>query len=173
MAVLAQWMVALSQGLVFFHAGDELLRSKSLDRDSYDSGESNFGILGFDSLLLSFRMCKLHLPSQFNTAGRAGLHPLPRRPAVQYESCMSRKQHRTTLPHVRAACCTCRRLVQPARLQRQGQQLWRGAASRQQESGSVAREAALPRPRGMPPPKTTPKPFGLCTPATWCSLSKL
>jgi len=44
MAVLAQWMVALSQGLVFFHAGDELLRSKSLDRDSYDSGESNLGI---------------------------------------------------------------------------------------------------------------------------------
>jgi pullulanase-type alpha-1,6-glucosidase len=39
MAVLAQWMVALSQGLVFFHAGDELLRSKSLDRDSYDSGD--------------------------------------------------------------------------------------------------------------------------------------
>ena len=38
MASLAQWMVALSQGLVFFHAGDELLRSKSLDRDSYDSG---------------------------------------------------------------------------------------------------------------------------------------
>ena len=38
MASLAHWMVALSQGLVFFHAGDELLRSKSLDRDSYDSG---------------------------------------------------------------------------------------------------------------------------------------
>ena len=38
MATVAQWMVALSQGLPFFHAGDELLRSKSLDRDSYDSG---------------------------------------------------------------------------------------------------------------------------------------
>ena len=40
MATLAQWLVALSQGIAFFHAGDELLRSKSLDRDSYDSGES-------------------------------------------------------------------------------------------------------------------------------------
>lgn len=39
MATLAQWLVALSQGIAFFHAGDELLRSKSLDRDSYDSGE--------------------------------------------------------------------------------------------------------------------------------------
>ncbi len=38
MATVAQWVVALSQGLPFFHAGDELLRSKSLDRDSYNSG---------------------------------------------------------------------------------------------------------------------------------------
>ena len=38
MATLAQWLVALAQGIAFFHAGDELLRSKSLDRDSYDSG---------------------------------------------------------------------------------------------------------------------------------------
>ena len=30
---------ALSQGVPFFHAGDEILRSKSLDRDSYDSGD--------------------------------------------------------------------------------------------------------------------------------------
>ena len=32
-------IVALSQGVPFFHAGDELLRSKSLDRDSYNSGD--------------------------------------------------------------------------------------------------------------------------------------
>ncbi len=32
-------IVALSQGTPFFHAGSELLRSKSLDRDSYDSGD--------------------------------------------------------------------------------------------------------------------------------------
>ncbi len=32
-------IVALGQGIPFFHAGSELLRSKSLDRDSYDSGD--------------------------------------------------------------------------------------------------------------------------------------
>lgn len=38
-AGLAQALVAWSQGTPFFHAGDELLRSKSLDRDSYRSGD--------------------------------------------------------------------------------------------------------------------------------------
>ncbi|MGV8041249.1 MAG: pullulanase-type alpha-1,6-glucosidase [Thermoanaerobaculaceae bacterium] len=48
-------LVALAQGIPFFHAGDELLRSKSLDRNSYNSGDwfnaidwtgttSNFGV---------------------------------------------------------------------------------------------------------------------------------
>ncbi len=32
-------LVALSQGIPFFHAGDELLRSKSMDRNSYNSGD--------------------------------------------------------------------------------------------------------------------------------------
>ena len=41
MATLASALVALSQGVVFFHAGDEILRSKSLDRDSYSSGTSD------------------------------------------------------------------------------------------------------------------------------------
>jgi pullulanase len=36
---LAVSVVALSQGVPFFHAGDELLRSKSLDRNSYNSGD--------------------------------------------------------------------------------------------------------------------------------------
>lgn len=31
--------VAYAQGVPFFHAGDEILRSKSLDRDSYNSGD--------------------------------------------------------------------------------------------------------------------------------------
>ncbi|DBB17520.1 TPA: Cytochrome c oxidase subunit 1, variant 3 [Trebouxia sp. C0006] len=31
--------VALSQGVAFFHAGSDILRSKSLDRDSYNSGD--------------------------------------------------------------------------------------------------------------------------------------
>ncbi len=32
-------LVALAQGIPFFHAGMELLRSKSMDRNSYDSGD--------------------------------------------------------------------------------------------------------------------------------------
>lgn len=32
-------LVALGQGVPFFHAGVEMLRSKSMDRDSYDSGD--------------------------------------------------------------------------------------------------------------------------------------
>ncbi|XP_061362287.1 pullulanase 1, chloroplastic [Gastrolobium bilobum] len=36
---LATSVIALSQGIPFFHSGDETLRSKSLDRDSYNSGD--------------------------------------------------------------------------------------------------------------------------------------
>ena len=36
---LALDLVLLGQGVPFFHAGDELLRSKSLDRNSYNSGD--------------------------------------------------------------------------------------------------------------------------------------
>jgi pullulanase/glycogen debranching enzyme len=36
---LAVDVVALGQGIPFFHAGDDLLRSKSMERDSYNSGD--------------------------------------------------------------------------------------------------------------------------------------
>jgi pullulanase len=36
---LANAVVMFSQGVPFFHAGDDLLRSKSLDRNSYNSGD--------------------------------------------------------------------------------------------------------------------------------------
>ncbi|PKI34882.1 hypothetical protein CRG98_044728 [Punica granatum] len=36
---LATSIIALSQAIPFFHCGDEMLRSKSLDRDSYNSGD--------------------------------------------------------------------------------------------------------------------------------------
>jgi pullulanase len=36
---LALSIVALAQGIPFFHSGDELLRSKSFDRNSYNSGD--------------------------------------------------------------------------------------------------------------------------------------
>ncbi len=39
MQVLALSIPALGQGLPFFHAGGEILRSKSMDSDSYDSGD--------------------------------------------------------------------------------------------------------------------------------------
>lgn len=38
--ILALATVALSQGIAYFHAGGELLRSKSLDRNSFDSGDA-------------------------------------------------------------------------------------------------------------------------------------
>ncbi len=37
--VLGLATVALAQGVPFFHAGADILRSKSMDRDSYDSGD--------------------------------------------------------------------------------------------------------------------------------------
>ncbi|MDM4764669.1 alpha-1,6-glucosidase domain-containing protein [Pelomonas sp. SE-A7] len=37
--MLASALTAFSQGIAYFHAGQELLRSKSLDRNSYDSGD--------------------------------------------------------------------------------------------------------------------------------------
>ncbi len=39
MQVLALSIPALSQGLPFFHAGGEILRTKAMDADSYDSGD--------------------------------------------------------------------------------------------------------------------------------------
>ena len=43
---LASSIVMLAQGVPFFHAGQELLRSKSLDRNSFDSGDW-FNLLDF------------------------------------------------------------------------------------------------------------------------------
>ena len=37
--MLASAFTALSQGIAYFHAGQDILRSKSLDRNSYDSGD--------------------------------------------------------------------------------------------------------------------------------------
>lgn len=43
---LANSVVALAQGVPFFHAGQDMLRSKSLDRNSFDSGDW-FNLLDF------------------------------------------------------------------------------------------------------------------------------
>lgn len=53
----ANWLctsiVALSHGVPFFHAGDEILRSKSLDRDSYNSGDW-FNVLDYSGQYSAF-----------------------------------------------------------------------------------------------------------------------
>ena len=38
--LLASAVVAFSQGVAYFHAGQDILRSKSMDRNSYDSGDA-------------------------------------------------------------------------------------------------------------------------------------
>jgi pullulanase len=38
--VLASAVVAFSQGVAYFHAGQDILRSKSMDRNSFDSGDA-------------------------------------------------------------------------------------------------------------------------------------
>jgi pullulanase/glycogen debranching enzyme len=43
---LGNSVIALSQGIPFFHAGQDMLRSKSMDRNSYNSGDW-FNILDF------------------------------------------------------------------------------------------------------------------------------
>ena len=51
--MLAGALVAFSQGVAYFHAGQEILRSKSLDGNSYDSGDL-FNLLDWTYLSNSF-----------------------------------------------------------------------------------------------------------------------
>ena len=55
---MALGVIAVSQGVAFFHAGDDLLRSKSLDRDSYNSGDW-FNKLLWDGSSNNFAVCSL------------------------------------------------------------------------------------------------------------------
>ncbi|MDE2277207.1 MAG: pullulanase-type alpha-1,6-glucosidase [Burkholderiales bacterium] len=74
-------VLALSQGVAFFHAGDDLLRSKSLDANSYNSGD------WFNRLDLSYQSSNwgVGLPPAF--AGNAGnwsvMQPLLANPALK------------------------------------------------------------------------------------------
>ena len=54
MANILVWM----QGIAFFHAGSDILRSKSLDRDSYNSGDSSRPPIG-----LPIQLVLTHPPS--------------------------------------------------------------------------------------------------------------
>ena len=45
-------VLSVVQGIAFFHAGSDILRSKSLDRDSYNSGEPADALLTFSIWLM-------------------------------------------------------------------------------------------------------------------------
>jgi len=67
---LALDVVMFSQGVPFFHAGDEILRSKSLDRNSYDSGD------WFNSIdwTLQSNNWGIGLPPAFNNEDNWDIH---------------------------------------------------------------------------------------------------
>ncbi|KAK9832555.1 hypothetical protein WJX81_008597 [Elliptochloris bilobata] len=80
MATLALACVCLAQGVAFFHAGDDILRSKSLDRDSYNSGDW-FNRLDWSLQSNGFGA---GLPPASKNQGSWGLHrPLLANPALR------------------------------------------------------------------------------------------
>jgi len=71
--------VALGQGVSFFHAGTDMLRSKSLDRNSYDSGD-HFNELDFSYATNNFGV---GLPPKTDNASKwAYMKPLLADPAL-------------------------------------------------------------------------------------------
>src|SRR6267378_3242269 len=78
--VLASSLVALGQGLPFFHAGDDLLRSKDMDGNSFDSGD------WFNKLDFSYQSDNwgTGLPSASQNQGNwAIMQPLLANPALK------------------------------------------------------------------------------------------
>ena len=70
MQTLALSTTAFSQGISFWHAGGDLLRSKSLDRNSYDSGDW-FNVLDLSRAHQRIRPRATAAPGQ---RGQVGLH---------------------------------------------------------------------------------------------------
>ncbi len=70
MQTLALSTTALSQGVSFWHAGGEILRSKSLDRNSYDSGDW-FNVLDYSYQTNGFGR---GLPPRPRQRGQMALH---------------------------------------------------------------------------------------------------
>ena len=66
---LALSLVGLSQGIPFFHMGSDMLRSKSLDRNSYDSGDW-FNRVDFQYEMNNFGV---GLPPAWNNQNRWGI----------------------------------------------------------------------------------------------------
>ena len=80
MQTLALSTTALGQGVSFWHAGGEILRSKSLDRNSYDSGDW-FNVLDFSYQTNGFG--RGLPPRTDNEAKWAYMRPLLADPALQ------------------------------------------------------------------------------------------
>ena len=80
MALLALATVALGQAPAFWHAGTELLRSKSLDRDSYNSGD-HFNRLDFSGQSNNFGVGLP--PASRNEASWPVIRPLLARPELR------------------------------------------------------------------------------------------
>ena len=77
--VVALSTVALGQGVPFFHAGTELLRSKSLDPNSFDSGDW-FNRIFFDRSSNNFGV---GLPRNTNDARKAIMTPILEHAAIR------------------------------------------------------------------------------------------
>ncbi|MFC5379386.1 pullulanase-type alpha-1,6-glucosidase [Aquipuribacter nitratireducens] len=82
MQQLALSTVALGQGVAFFHAGSDMLRSKSLDRNSYNSGD-HFNVLDFSYGTNNFGVGLPPAPD--NQAKWPFMEPLLVDPALQPE----------------------------------------------------------------------------------------
>ena len=80
--MLALAINAFSQGIAYFHAGQELLRSKSMDRNSYNSGDWfnrldwTYSDNGFAAGLPPRTVC----PTQIDALAQAGASALRDRP---------------------------------------------------------------------------------------------
>jgi pullulanase-type alpha-1,6-glucosidase len=97
-------LVALGQGVPFYHAGSELLRSKSLDRNSYDSGD------WFNRLDFGYRSNNWGVglpPARDNAANWAVHRPLLADPAL-----------RPGEPHIRRALAHFQELLRIRRSSR-------------------------------------------------------
>ena len=61
-------VLSVVQGIAFFHAGSDILRSKSLDRDSYNSGEPADALLTFSIWLM---LTQPLVPAQFTLVNQS------------------------------------------------------------------------------------------------------
>lgn len=117
MCMLANAMTALAQGIPFFHAADEMLRSKSLDRDSYNSGD-HFNRIDW------YGCCNSVCACCYDSCGFAVVGAAPHNVSVQ------------------CSCQPCPAAAHGTAQDVHHQQLWGGLASGNQERVQLANHAA-------------------------------